>query len=394
MALLWVMGPSAVWTALHPLGPPQLGFLHAWLGGAMFPPITVPSSWRPLSAAAINATHSLEQLSQLTLPAPFVWGDPQWWRLCTAPLLHGGWAHWLGNTLTLLVILVLLNKRRTYDPFTLSCVAHLISALSLLGRAVFVEGATWVMGLSGGLFGVLGFLVVKIESRGIKTTVISAVVVTLGWGSYLTYVGESTLNVDHISHLLGFALGAVFSVATSDSLAGRSERGDLKTIEWIKRVRFGIFAVFALGLTAAVINLHAEGHWPWRAVKAEESSAAHHVGVKHPLSHALYPVGHVEELGGSGLTNGFFIVGALSDEIVEDEPWLDLAPFHAEEKGLEISSTLYLNRFVVLLARDEEGRYPRVGFLAMFPLSSQVGLNALVQTWSGAFRALMRAHPL
>ncbi|QJE97332.1 rhomboid family intramembrane serine protease [Luteolibacter luteus] len=80
----------------------------------------------------------------------------EWWRLCTAPFLHGHWLHWLMNASAL----AYLGKRvETFARWPHLVMVFLISAW-IGGEASARFTSVPSVGASGGLMGLLGFLLV------------------------------------------------------------------------------------------------------------------------------------------------------------------------------------------------------------------------------------------
>jgi membrane associated rhomboid family serine protease len=122
-----------------------------------------------------------------------------------APLLHGGVAHLLGNSIGLALLggLVLLREERDFWIVTL--VGALVGGLGtwLFGRATYHVGA------SGVLFAYLGYLL----STGIferrAGAILLSLVAGLTWGGLVFGVLPGQPGISWESHLFGFGGGAV-----------------------------------------------------------------------------------------------------------------------------------------------------------------------------------------
>lgn len=122
------------------------------------------------------------------------------------PLLHGGWAHLLGNTVPLLVLgfLVGLSGVRTWLQVT--AIVWVVG-----GAAVWLVAApgTVHLGASGLVFGWLSYLVVRgVFSRHLGQIALGMVVL-LVYGGLLWGVLPGRPGVSWESHLFGAAAGAL-----------------------------------------------------------------------------------------------------------------------------------------------------------------------------------------
>ncbi|KQX75735.1 rhomboid family intramembrane serine protease [Aeromicrobium sp. Root472D3] len=122
------------------------------------------------------------------------------------PLLHGGWAHLLGNTVPLLVLgfLVGLSGLRTWAQVT--AIVWIVG-----GAAVWLVGdpGTVHLGASGLVFGWLSYLVVRgVFSRHVGQIALG-VVVFLVYGGLLWGVLPGRPGISWEGHLFGAAAGAL-----------------------------------------------------------------------------------------------------------------------------------------------------------------------------------------
>ena len=131
-----------------------------------------------------------------SLPAIFV-----------APLLHDGFGHLLANTIPLLILGWLVMVRRTEDFFWASAIALLASGLGiwLIGGANSIH-----IGISGVIFGLLGFLLARGYYERSAVAIALAVVAFLFYGGMLWGVLPVQTGVSWQGHLFGF-LGGVLA---------------------------------------------------------------------------------------------------------------------------------------------------------------------------------------
>jgi membrane associated rhomboid family serine protease len=126
-----------------------------------------------------------------------------------APLLHGGFAHLIANTLPFLIFgfLVLANG---FGRFVL--VTALIWAISGLGVWLVAPAGTVTIGMSGVIFGWLTYLLVRGFFARSGTQILLAVVLFLFWGGILLGVLPGQPQVSWQGHLFG-ALAGVFAAS-------------------------------------------------------------------------------------------------------------------------------------------------------------------------------------
>ena len=124
-----------------------------------------------------------------------------------APLLHGGWAHLIANTLPFLIFgfLVLANG---IGRFVL--VTAIIWLLGGLGVWLTAADGTVTIGMSGVIFGWLTYLLVRGFFARSGMQIVLAVVVFLLWGGILLGVLPGQEGVSWQGHLFG-ALAGVFA---------------------------------------------------------------------------------------------------------------------------------------------------------------------------------------
>lgn len=124
-----------------------------------------------------------------------------------APLLHGGWAHLLGNTLPVLVFGFLAMATGIVRWFAVTATIWVVS-----GLGVWLTGAsgTTTIGASGLAFGWLAYLLVRgIFNRAFGQLVLAAVLLML-WGGTLWGLLPGNPGISWQAHLFG-ALGGVLA---------------------------------------------------------------------------------------------------------------------------------------------------------------------------------------
>src|SRR5918992_3156042 len=128
----------------------------------------------------------------------------QWWGILAAPLLHGGLAHLIANTVPLLVLgwLVLLRGLGTFVS-----VSMLAIVLGGLGVWLFADPRTIHIGASGLIFGLLGYLLLRAYFERSLSSILIALVVAVLYGGALFGVLPGQRGVSWEGHLFGFLSG-------------------------------------------------------------------------------------------------------------------------------------------------------------------------------------------
>jgi membrane associated rhomboid family serine protease len=130
-----------------------------------------------------------------SLPAVFV-----------APFLHAGFGHLLANTIPFVVLGWMVMWRRTSNLF----VVFLASAIaSGLGVWLFGGAHTLHLGISGVIFGFLGFLLARGYYERSVSAIVVAIVAFLLYGGILWGVLPLQQGVSWQGHLFGFVGGVV-----------------------------------------------------------------------------------------------------------------------------------------------------------------------------------------
>ena len=128
----------------------------------------------------------------------------QWWGILLAPLLHGGLAHLVSNTLPLLVLgwLVLLRGIGTF--FSVSALAIVLGGL---GVWLFADPRTIHIGASGLIFGFLGYLLLRGYFERSFSAIVVSVIVAVVYGGAIFGVLPGQAGVSWEGHLFGFLSG-------------------------------------------------------------------------------------------------------------------------------------------------------------------------------------------
>ncbi len=123
-------------------------------------------------------------------------------QIFSAPFLHGGWQHLIGNTMALIPLGLLMLVQRAFVPVMMVSIV-----VGGLGTWAFGSGPT--LGFSGVLFGFMGFLL----ARGIYTRKPLAIAISLITLSYFGGMAAYNLlpheGVSWAGHFWGFVGGLV-----------------------------------------------------------------------------------------------------------------------------------------------------------------------------------------
>jgi membrane associated rhomboid family serine protease len=123
-----------------------------------------------------------------------------------APLLHGGWAHLIANTLPFLIFgfLVLANGIGRFVAVT-----AIVWLLGGLGVWLTAADNSVTIGMSGVIFGWLTYLLVRGFFARSAAQIVLAVVVFLLWGGILLGVLPGQEGVSWQGHLFGALAGVL-----------------------------------------------------------------------------------------------------------------------------------------------------------------------------------------
>jgi membrane associated rhomboid family serine protease len=89
-------------------------------------------------------------------------GDAPWWTLLTANVLHGNPIHLVLNLVALIVLGWLLERELGWLRFGLLC---LVAGVAAMGLAILIQPNAVTVGVSGVLFGIAGFALVRDTHR-------------------------------------------------------------------------------------------------------------------------------------------------------------------------------------------------------------------------------------
>jgi len=129
------------------------------------------------------------------------------WGIFFAPFLHANFMHLAANTVPFLVLGWLIMAREGRDFWIVSAIAALAAGL---GTWLFGSANTVHVGLSGVIFGYLGFLLLRGYFERSFLSIALSLVVGFFWGSALWGVLPLQAGVSWEGHLFGF-LGGVLA---------------------------------------------------------------------------------------------------------------------------------------------------------------------------------------
>ncbi|AUX40525.1 rhomboid family protein [Sorangium cellulosum] len=149
--------------------------------------------------------------------------------IALAPLLHGGFAHLVANTVPFLALGWLILLRKTSDLFLVSFVAALVGGLGvwLTGSATSVH-----IGASGVIFGYFGFLLLRGWFERSALSIALSAAVGLLYGGMIWGVLPTRPGISWEGHLFGFLGGVLAARLIAGRLRRRAEasrRGALLT---------------------------------------------------------------------------------------------------------------------------------------------------------------------
>ncbi len=126
--------------------------------------------------------------------------------MLAAPFLHAGFGHLMANTIPFIVLGWMVMWRRTSDLFVVFLAAAIASGL---GVWLFGGAHTLHLGLSGVIFGFLGFLLARGYYERSAGAIAVALVAFLLYGGILWGVLPLQQGVSWQGHLFGFVGGVV-----------------------------------------------------------------------------------------------------------------------------------------------------------------------------------------
>lgn len=190
MQARWNIGPlrrdsRAWWLVIAML---LVGLVQLWLGGQ--------------GAAPLDPNAAIHRAGLLK-PLP----NSEWWRLWTAPLLHGSVIHWVVNCSALLSLAALIDGlcRRWWTPLVWMLGALGGTVASVLGSKLPSVGA------SGGIAAMLGFLLILgLRLRPVLPWLLTSMVQTLVVMVLLGVVLHP--YIDNFAHAGGLSVGILLGV--------------------------------------------------------------------------------------------------------------------------------------------------------------------------------------
>jgi membrane associated rhomboid family serine protease len=127
------------------------------------------------------------------------------WGIVLAPLLHGGMAHLIANTVPLLVLGWLVAVRRRVDFFIVTAAVTLLGGV---GVWLLARPGTIHLGASGVVFGYLGYLLLRAWFERSVASMMVALIAGFLYGGALWGVLPTQPGISWEGHLFGFAGGA------------------------------------------------------------------------------------------------------------------------------------------------------------------------------------------
>jgi membrane associated rhomboid family serine protease len=123
-----------------------------------------------------------------------------------APFLHSGFFHLLANTIPFLILGWFVMLRRVKDFFYVSVIAALVSGL---GVWIFGAAHTVHLGISGVIFGYMGFLLLRGYFEQSLLALLLAILAFFLYGGMLWGVFPVQPDVSWLGHLFGFMGGGL-----------------------------------------------------------------------------------------------------------------------------------------------------------------------------------------
>ena len=189
-------------------------------GMRMLPPLTLlliaccvaMFAWE-IASGALSDKDSIVAAGALTRDGVLA-GD--WWRLISAPFLHAGPDHLIGNCLVLYIVGLACEHAL---GFAQTAVVYFTSALTGAGLSIaFRPGPS--VGASGAIFGVLASVVVVLIRYRHQFYVRDKriAVVLAAWAAWQVLTGLANPFIDNFAHLGGIAGGALVTLGMKPRL--------------------------------------------------------------------------------------------------------------------------------------------------------------------------------
>ena len=196
-------------------------------GMRMFPPFTLlliaccvaMFAWE-IASGALSDKDSIVAAGALTREGVLA---GEWWRLISAPFLHAGPDHLIGNCLVLYIVGLACEHAL---GFAQTAVVYFSSALAGAGLSVaFRPGPS--VGASGAIFGVLAAVVVVLirYRREFYVRDKRIAVVLAAWAAWQVLTGLANPFIDNFAHLGGIAGGALVTLGLKPRLLDEGAPG-------------------------------------------------------------------------------------------------------------------------------------------------------------------------
>ena len=189
-------------------------------GMRMLPPLTLlliaccvaMFAWE-IASGALSDKDSIVAAGALTRDGVLA---GEWWRLISAPFLHAGPDHLIGNCLVLYIVGLACEHAL---GFAQTAVVYFTSALTGAGLSMaFRPGPS--VGASGAIFGVLASVVVVLIRYRHQFYVRDKriAVVLAAWAAWQVLTGLASPFIDNFAHLGGIAGGALVTLGLKPKL--------------------------------------------------------------------------------------------------------------------------------------------------------------------------------
>ena len=189
-------------------------------GMRMLPPLTLllitccvaMFAWE-IASGALSDKDSIVAAGALTRDGVLA---GEWWRLISAPFLHAGPDHLIGNCLVLYIVGLACEHAL---GFAQTAVVYFTSALTGAALSMaFRPGPS--VGASGAIFGVLASVVVVLVRyrREFYVRDKRIAVVLAAWAAWQVLTGFATPFIDNFAHLGGIAGGALVTLGMKPRL--------------------------------------------------------------------------------------------------------------------------------------------------------------------------------
>lgn len=177
----------------------------------------------------------------------------EWWRLLTAGFLHGGWLHLGFNGYALY------HLGRVLVALAHPCLLAIVFLLSVLGgsyASFAFSNAPLSVGSSGGILGLLGFLVGLefFRKAGLPTAIRSNLIQAILMISLFGFLGAAM--IDNAAHAGGFVVGLALSLILFPRKAEIGAYDPPKPVLWLG---WASLVILVLGVGQVVVELQKGG---------------------------------------------------------------------------------------------------------------------------------------